>query len=85
MFCVVKGHLLHIKRACFAMQKGVFYIAKGHVLFCSYESFLQKRVARGGARTFLWVCFWLVMDIPLAAVEVFKSGLFVKWWGYMTA
>ena len=67
------------------MQKGVFYIAKGRVLFCSYESFLQKRVARGGARTFLWVCFWLVMDIPLAAVEVFKSGLFVKWWGYMTA
>ena len=60
------------------MQKGVFYMVKRHVLFCSYESFLQKGVARGGARTFLWVCFWLVMDIPLAAVEVFKSGLFVK-------
>ena len=54
------------------MQKGVFYIAKGHVLFGSYESFLQKRVARGGARAFLWVCFWLVMDIPLATVEAFK-------------
>jgi len=78
MFCVVKGHLLHIKRACFAMQKGVFYIAKGHVLFGSYESLLQKGVTRGGARAFLWVCSWLVMDIPLAAVEVFKSGLFVK-------
>ena len=47
MFCVVKGHLLHIKRACFAMQKGVFYIAKGHVLFGSYESLLQKGVVRG--------------------------------------
>jgi len=60
------------------MQKGVFYMVKGRVLFCCYESFLQKRVARGGARAFLWVCSWLVMDIPLAAVEVFKSGLFVK-------
>ena len=54
------------------MQKGVFYIAKGRVLFCGYESFLQKRAARGGARAFLWVCFWLVMDIPLATVEAFK-------------
>ena len=60
------------------MQKGVFYIAKGHVLFCGYEYFLQKGVVRGGARAFLWVCSWLVIDIPLAAVEVFKSGLFVK-------
>ena len=54
------------------MQKGVFYIAKGHVLFCSYESFLQKGVARGGARAFLRVCFWLVMGIVLATVEAFK-------------
>ena len=54
------------------MQKGVFYIAKGHVLFGSYESLLQKGVVRGGARAFLWVCSWLVMDIPLAVVEVFK-------------
>ena len=29
------------------MQKGVFYMVKGRVLFCSYESFLQKGVARG--------------------------------------
>ena len=71
-FCIVKGHLLHIKRACFAMQKGVFYNAKGRVLFCGYESFLQKGVARGGARAFLWVCFWLVMDNSLATVEAFK-------------
>ena len=67
------------------MQKGVFYMVKGRVLFCSYESFLQKGEARGGARAFLRVCFWLVMGIVLAMVEVFKSGLFVKWWGYMTA
>jgi len=44
------------------MQKGVFYMVKGRVLICDYESFLQKRVVRGGARAFLWVCFWLVMD-----------------------
>ena len=60
------------------MQKGIFYMAKEHLLLFSYESFLQKGVVRGGARAFLWVCSWLVMDIPLAAVEVFKSGLFVK-------
>ena len=42
------------------MQKGVFYMVKGHVLFCGYESFLQKGAARGGARAFLWVVFgWL--------------------------
>ena len=29
------------------MQKGVFYNAKGRVLFCSYESLLQKGVVRG--------------------------------------
>jgi len=28
MFCVVKGRLLHIKRAAFTMQKGIFYNAK---------------------------------------------------------
>ena len=54
------------------MQKGVFYMVKEHVLFGSYESLLQKGVVRGGARAFLWVCSWLVMDIPLTVVEVFK-------------
>ena len=29
------------------MQKGVFYMVKGHVLFGSYESLLQKGVVRG--------------------------------------
>ena len=30
--CIVKGHLLPCKRASFALQKGVFYNAKGHLL-----------------------------------------------------
>ena len=29
---LVKGHLLHFKRASFALQKGTFYYAKGHLL-----------------------------------------------------
>lgn len=37
-----------------------------------------KRGWREGCKSFSMGCFWLVMDIPLAAVEVFKSGLFVK-------
>ena len=28
----IKGALLQFKRACFAMQKGIFYNAKGHLL-----------------------------------------------------
>ena len=34
MFDIVKGHLLHVKRASFTMQKGVFYTAKEHLLIC---------------------------------------------------
>jgi len=34
MFDIVKGHLLHFKRASFTMQKGVFYTAKEHLLIC---------------------------------------------------
>jgi len=36
-FYVAKGRLLKCKRAPFTMQKGIFYIAKEHLLFCSYE------------------------------------------------
>ncbi|GEM_PF-1124664 len=42
MFCVVKGRLLHIKRAPFTMQKGIFYNAKDALLKINKESFLQK-------------------------------------------
>jgi len=31
-FYVLKGHLLHVKRASFTLQKGVFYNAKEHQL-----------------------------------------------------
>ena len=37
--------LLHCKRACFALQKGIFYTAKGRLLHCKRASFtLQKGV-----------------------------------------
>ena len=42
MFCVVKGRLLHIKRAPFNTQKGIFYNAKDALLKTNKESFLQK-------------------------------------------
>ncbi len=38
LFAFVKGRLLHIKRASFAMQKVPFYNAKEHVLL-SYMVF----------------------------------------------
>ena len=44
--CNTKGRLLHFKRACFPLQKGVFYMAKEHLLLFSYESFLQKANAK---------------------------------------
>ena len=34
---LVKGHLLPCKRASFALQKGVFYNAKGHLLQASLQ------------------------------------------------
>ena len=40
---VLKGALLHCKRAPFTLQKGIFYHAKGHLLPCKRASFtLQK-------------------------------------------
>jgi len=40
-FCVLKGHLLLIKRAPFDMQKGIFYNPKGRSLFSNYELMLH--------------------------------------------
>jgi len=42
MFYDVKGRLLHIKRASFAMQKGTFYNAKDVLLKSNKEFILQK-------------------------------------------
>ena len=42
MFCVVKGRLLHCKRASFTLQKGVFYTAKGHLLECKRRPFKNQ-------------------------------------------
>ena len=40
-FYRAKGRLLHLKRAPFTMQKGIFYFTKNHLLFPIYESLLQ--------------------------------------------
>ena len=40
-FYIAKGHLSHLKRASFIMQKGIFYRVKAHLLFSIYESLLQ--------------------------------------------
>ena len=40
-FYRAKGRLLHLKRAPFTMQKGIFYFTKNHLLFSIYESLLQ--------------------------------------------
>ena len=40
-FYRAKGHLSHLKRASFIMQKGIFYFTKNHLLFSIYESLLQ--------------------------------------------
>ena len=42
-FCIAEGRLLPFKRAPFTLQKGIFYITKGHLSFYSYEYFLQKQ------------------------------------------
>ena len=44
MFCIVKGRFLHIKRAPFTMQKGIFYNAKDALLKINLELILQKVV-----------------------------------------
>ena len=40
-FYRAKGHLSHLKRASFTIQKGIFYFTKNHLLFSIYESLLQ--------------------------------------------
>jgi len=40
---LVKGHLLHFKRASFALQKGTFYNAKGALLEGERWSFKNQR------------------------------------------
>ena len=40
-FYRAKGHLSHLKRASFTLQKGIFYFIKNHLLFSMYESLLQ--------------------------------------------
>ena len=38
---IAKGHLSHLKRAPFEVQKGIFYSVKAHLLFLIYESLLH--------------------------------------------
>ena len=54
-FCVAKGHLLHIKRACFAMQKGTFYNAKEHRLKAGCDIILHKPRSISVLLINLWV------------------------------
>jgi len=54
-FCVAKGHLLHIKRACFAMQKGTFYNAKEHRLKAGSDIILHKPRSISVLLINLWV------------------------------
>ena len=63
-FCIVKGRLLHVKRACFAMQKGIFYNAKEPLLFSDSDFFLQWRNL-----------FWL----SVCAYLVFHRAWVVRW------
>ena len=46
VFYVAKGHLLHIKRAPFTKQKGIFYNAKDALLKFNKEFILQKRAPK---------------------------------------
>ena len=41
---LVKGHVLHCKRAPFTMQKGIFYNAKGRLLQCKRRPFKSRYV-----------------------------------------
>ena len=54
-FCNAKGHLLHIKRACFAMQKGTFYNAKDHRLKAGRDIILHKPRSISVLFVNLWV------------------------------
>jgi len=39
---LLKGALLHLKRASFTVRKGIFYRVKAHLLFSMYESLLHS-------------------------------------------
>ena len=61
-FCNVKGHLLMCKRACFAMQKGVFYKPLCNLLILRR---LQSR--------FLMIMSWFANKNTLRFVRVFQK------------
>ena len=63
-FCVVKGHLLTCKRACFAMQKGTFYNPLCNLLILRR---LQSR--------FLMIMSWFANNNTLQFVRVFQKPL----------
>ena len=59
-FCIVKGHLLMCKGACFAMQKGTFYKPLCNLLI---PWWLQRR--------FLTIISWFANNNTLQFVRVF--------------
>ena len=63
-FCNVKGHLLMCKRACFAMQKGVFYNPLCNLLILRR---LQSR--------FFMIVSWFANNNTLPFVRVFQKPL----------
>ena len=68
-FCNAKGHLLHIKRACFAMQKGTFYNAKEHRLKAGCDIILHKP----RSISILFINFWVEIRIFLPLSEYYSS------------
>ena|GEM_PF-1102909 len=75
---LVKGHLLHLKRASFTCQKGIFYNAKGALLegerwsLKKEEDFSLQKVGNVFFRTYM---FYRYIRIALRNVYIYVLWL----------
>ena len=76
LFCILKGHILHCKRASFTHQKGVFYkpLCNCLIIYVLRNAFLIIIVRFRGNSLFYFVR--LFRDASMMGKFLFRLGLY---------